>query len=329
MLNQWLDYFNMDKYWRWVAVGVSTGLGVILIRRYVAGPQCHSQALLRGKTVIITGASAGIGKATALELAKRHARIVMACRDVQKAEQAVKEIRAKTSNGELVVRKLDLSSLKSVREFAEKINREEVCVNVLINNAGIYQCPYELTEDGLELQMATNHFGHFLLVNLLLDKLKASVPSRVVIVSSGLHKRGRIDFDNLDGKKGYNKSAAYSNSKLANSLFARELARRTAGTGLNVYCMRPGMVRTELGRYVQFHPIVNFLAWPLGWLLIRDATSGCQTVVHCAVAEELDNVTGRFYANCVEEPWTKAAQDDELATKLWQVSEQITGLKPH
>jgi len=149
-----------------------------------------------------------------------------------------------------------------------------------------------------------------------------------VIVSSGLHKYGRIDFDNLDGKKEYSRSGAYNASKLANNLFARELARRTAGTGLSVYCLRPGMVRTELGRHVHFNPLVRFLTWPLAWLFVRNADAGCQTVVHCAVAEELNGVSGHFYSNCAEEPWSLVSLDDSLAMKLWQVSEQVTGLKP-
>jgi len=160
--------------WTWVAAGVSAGLGIMLIRRMVAGNVCQSQASLSGKTVVLTGASSGIGKATALELAKRGARVIMACRDVCKAESAVQDIRRQTSCGQLIVRNLDLASLKSVHEFAACMYDEEEFIHVLITNAGVYQYPYTLTEDGLEMQMAVNHFGHFLLVHLLLDKLKAS-----------------------------------------------------------------------------------------------------------------------------------------------------------
>jgi len=157
-----------------MAAGVSAGLGIALIRRSVAGNVFRSQTLLKGKTVLVTGANTGIGKATALELAKRGARVIMACRYVSKAERAVQDIRQQTDSGQLIVRRLDLASLQSVREFAACICQEEEFIHVLINNAGVYQCPYTLTEDGLEMQMAVNHFGHFLLVHLLLDKLKAS-----------------------------------------------------------------------------------------------------------------------------------------------------------
>jgi len=140
----------------------------------MAGNVCQSRVLLNGKTVVVTGASSGIGKATALELAKRGARVIMACRDIYKAEKAVQDIRQQTGSGQLIVRLLDLASLQSVRDFAASICLEEDFIHVLINNAGVYQYPYTLTEDSLEMQMAVNHFGHFLLVHLLLDKLKAS-----------------------------------------------------------------------------------------------------------------------------------------------------------
>ena len=165
----------LRNWWTWIAAGVTAGLGVMLIRRLVAGKVCQSRASLNGKTVVVTGASSGIGKATALELAKRGARVIMACRDIGKAENAVRDIRRQTNCGQLIVRKVDLASLKSVRDFAACICQEEESIHVLINNAGVYGYPYTLTNDGLEMQMAVNHFGHFLLVHLLLDKLKAGV----------------------------------------------------------------------------------------------------------------------------------------------------------
>ena len=161
------------QWWTWIAAGATAGIGLILIRRLVSGNVCQSQASMNGKTVVVTGASSGIGKATALELAKRGARVIMACRNICKAEKAVQDIRRQTSCGQLIVRKLDLASLASVRDFAACICQEEELIHVLINNAGVYGYPYTLTEDGLEMQMAVNHFGHFLLVNLLLDNLKA------------------------------------------------------------------------------------------------------------------------------------------------------------
>jgi len=242
---------SMHSKWKWIVLGAA-GVGILMIRRHMGGGVYRSRALMTGKTVIITGANTGIGKATATELAKREARVILACRDVAKGEKAAMDIRSVTKSGELIVRYLDLASFASIRSFVDEIQREHVHVNVLINNAGVYHCPERwTTEDGLEMQMGVNHFGHFLLTNLLLDGLKASVPSRVVVVSSGLHQYGNIEFNNLNSEYVYDKSAAYNNSKLANNLFARELARRCRSTGVHVHCLRPGMVRSDLGRHVQ------------------------------------------------------------------------------
>jgi len=169
----YLHEISSLKWLTWIAAGAIAGLGVMLIRRLVAGRMCQSQASLTGTTVLVTGASSGIGKSTALELAKRDARVIMACRDMYKAKKAMEDIRRQTRYGQLIVLKLDLASLQSVRDFAARVCQEEY-LHVLINNAGVYGCPYTLTEDGLEMQMAVNHFGHFLLVHLLLDKLRAS-----------------------------------------------------------------------------------------------------------------------------------------------------------
>ena len=183
-----VHYHALDHwYWKWIAIGVSTGIGLLLVRRRIAGAVCRCDTLLKGKTVIVTGANTGIGKATALEVARRYGRVIMACRDLKKGEAAKKEISSITPNGELVVRKLDLASLKSVREFARQICQEEICLHALVNNAGVMECPYQLTEDGLETHMAVNHFGHFLLTNLLLDKLKASIVSFFSETEIGLY----------------------------------------------------------------------------------------------------------------------------------------------
>lgn len=312
--------------WRWLVLG-ATGLGVLALRRYMAGGVCRSRALMTGKTVVITGANTGIGRATATELAKRDARVILACRDIDRANAAVREIRSQTGKGQLVVRKLDLASFQSIRDFAEGILDEESRLDVLVNNAGVYGCPFSTTEDGLEMQIGVNHFGHFLLTDLLLDKLKSSAPSRVVIVSSGLHKYGTIKFDNLNGEIEYNAEAAYKNSKLANNLFARELSRHLEGTGVGVFCLRPGMVRTDLGRHVQMPLLLRILGKFFGWLLIKSPYDGCQTVLYCSIAKELDGVSGNFYSNCKEERWSDVSLDDDKARKLWEISEKLTKLK--
>eukprot|EP00058_Branchiostoma_floridae_P005987 XP_002591475.1 hypothetical protein BRAFLDRAFT_105245 [Branchiostoma floridae] len=207
------------------AAGVFAGL--YLLRRHVRGQDCRSDARLDGKTAIVTGANSGIGRAAAQELAARGARVILACRDMTKAETAASDIRQATGNGNVVAGKLDLASLASVREFADHVNREEERLDILINNAGVMWCPQQYTADGFELQFGVNHLGHFLLTHLLLDLLTRSAPSRVVTVSAVGHAHANIDFDNLNGEKSYSPFQANFQSKLANALFSRELARRT------------------------------------------------------------------------------------------------------
>ncbi|ESN94573.1 hypothetical protein HELRODRAFT_185121 [Helobdella robusta] len=311
--------------WKWVLIGVA-GLGIVLIRRRMAGGKCRSKASMINKTVIITGANCGIGRATAFELARRHSRVILACRDVEVGLKVAQEITQKHEGSSVIVKKLDLASFSSIRSFAADINSTESRVDVLINNAGVYHCPFLLTEDGLETQMGVNHFGHFLLTNLLLNKLKSSAPSRIVIVSSGLGAFGSIDLENINSEKSYDKSRTYNNSKLANNLFARELSRRLENTGVSVYCLRPGMVRSKLGRHVEPSWIMKIIFWPISWLLVKSCYEGCQTVVYCSVDSQIEGVNGKFYADCHEEPWNEASNDLNLAQKLWLKSEKLTKL---
>jgi NAD(P)-dependent dehydrogenase (short-subunit alcohol dehydrogenase family) len=277
---------------------------------YIAGGVCTSQARLEGKTVIITGSNTGIGKETALNLAKRGARVIMACRNLQKAETALQEIVQKSGNENVVAKHLDLASLKSVREFSEDVNSNELRLDALINNAGV-MCLSTLTrtEDGFEMQMGVNHLGHFLLTNLLLDLLKKSAPSRIVVVSSMGHwmfTKTAFNFENMNGEIAYDKFDAYGQSKLANILFARELARRLKGTGVTANSLHPGIVASELSRHL---PMVmqgnNAIA---SWFL-KTSEQGAQTSIHLAVSEELEGVTGLYFADCKELP-------TELTTKL-------------
>ncbi|XP_036688559.1 retinol dehydrogenase 13 isoform X1 [Balaenoptera musculus] len=237
-------------------LGTAVG-GAVLLKDFVAGGACPSKTTIPGKTVIVTGANTGIGKQTALELAKRGGTIILACRDLEKCEAAAKEIRGETLNHHVNARHLDLASLKSIREFAAKIIEEEERVHILINNAAVMRCPHWTTEDGFEMQLGVNYLGHFLLTNLLLDKLKASAPSRIINLSSLAHVAGHIDFEDLNWeKRKYDTKAAYCQSKLAVVLFTKELSRRlqgACGTGVTVNALHPGVARTELGRHTGMH----------------------------------------------------------------------------
>jgi len=283
---------------------------------------------LQGKTALITGANCGLGLELAHDLARRGGKIILACRDLAKGKQAANEIRKAVKGAEVVPKVLDLASFTSIREFADEINQEETKLDILVNNAGVFQCEFMKTADDLEMQMGTNHMGHFLLTNLLLDLLKKSAPSRVVVVSSGLSKYGKIDFDNLNSEKDYNRKAGYNNSKLANNYFARELAAQLEGSGVDVHCLCPGMVRTNLGRHVipTYSLFAKLIGYPFYYLLVKSTWEGIQTILHCCLAPELEGVTGRLYRNCEEKPWFPNSNDTDIQKKLWEVSKKVTEL---
>ena len=295
-----------------------------ILRPYIAGGVCTSRAKLERKTVLVTGANTGIGKETALDLAKRGARVIMVCRNLHKAEAALKEIVQKSGNKNIVAKRLDLASLKSVREFAEDVSKNEARLDVLINNAGILtnNNTVSRTEDGFETHMRVNHLGHFLLTNLLLDLLKKSAPSRIVVVSSATHNSWGftttgLNFENMNGEIAYIPFEAYGQSKLANILFTRELARRLEGTGVTANSLHPGSIKTDIGRdfpilwSIIFHYIFPHFA--------KTSFEGAQTTIHLAVSEELDGVTGLYFVDCKEKRPGGTALDEQAAKKLWEV----------
>ncbi|XP_048376496.1 retinol dehydrogenase 12 isoform X4 [Stegostoma tigrinum] len=244
--------------------------------------------------ILITGANTGIGKETARDLARRGAVIIMACRDTEKGEAAAKEITEETGNGYVVVKKLDLADTKSIREFAKQINEEYQHLNILINNAGVMMCPYSKTVDGFELQLGVNHLA--------------------------AHTMGSINFDDLNSEKSYNSVKAYAQSKLANIMFTRELARKLEGTGVSVFSLHPGVVQTELARHL--NPVVR-----LGLTMLRPFTKspshGAETTIFCAVAEGLEEETGQYFKDCKRATCSQSAYDDEKAKKLWAISCQM------
>lgn len=312
-----------------IAAAAVAGMSLLALRKWFAGGVCRSKARLDGKTVLITGANIGIGKETAQDLARRGARVIMACRDMDKASEVAEEIRQKTGNGNVVIKKLDLASLESVRHLAEEIQHEEERLDLLINNAGIMMCPKWKTEDGFEMQFGVNHLGHFLLTNSLLDLLKKSSPSRVVNVSSLAHEKGQIHFDDINLDKDYDPYKSYRQSKLANVLFTRELARRLQGTGVTANSLHPGVVRTALGRHIMPTIAVwrRIIFAPFILLLFKTPWQGAQTTIHCAVAEELEHTSGLYFSDCAPKKVASQATDDEAARRLWELSAQMVGLK--
>uniref|UniRef100_A0A3P9IHA2 Retinol dehydrogenase 14a n=1 Tax=Oryzias latipes TaxID=8090 RepID=A0A3P9IHA2_ORYLA len=284
--------------------------------------------MMSGKTVIVTGANSGIGKATAAGIVRLQGRVIMACRDLTRAEEAARDIQLQTgADGSLVVvRYLDLASLTSVRAFCQGIIEDEPRLDVLINNAGVYQCPLTRTEDGFEMQFGVNHLGHFLLTHLLLDLLKRSAPSRVVVVSSKLYKHGDINFEDLNSEQSYDKAFAYSRSKLANLLFTCELARRLEGSGVTVNALTPGIVRTNLGRHVQVSVVAKPLFNLLSWGLFKTPEEGARTSVYLASSPDVEGVRGKCFADCRPQVLLDKATDQRVASKLWDISEVMVGV---
>lgn len=254
--------------------------------------------------------------------------MILACRNKEKAETAAYDIRRETGNNQVVFMQLDLASFKSIRSFAETFLKTEPRLDLLINNAGVVAAGQ--TEEGFGLAFGVNHLGHFLLTNLLLERLQQCSPSRVVTVSALLHRLGSIDFpllasrkDFVTGQSTYHNFQAYCHSKLCNVLFTRELANRLEGTGVTCYCLHPGVIYTELCR--SFSVWQQLLMLPLAKLFFLDPEGGSQTTLHCALQEGIEPLSGRYFSNCALQQVGARGRDDALAKKLWEVSERLTG----
>uniref|UniRef100_UPI0035901C0E retinol dehydrogenase 14 n=1 Tax=Myxine glutinosa TaxID=7769 RepID=UPI0035901C0E len=316
----------------WVSVGTAA---VCLSRAFLSWlrgdrkPQLGasgSERTMLGRTVLVTGANSGIGRGTVVGLARLGARVLLACRDKDAANQAIEEIRRDVPDAKLVFKRLDLASIASIRTFCNEVVDEEPRLDVLVNNAGVFRCPYAKTEGGFEVQFGVNHLGHFLLTNLLLDLLKRSAPSRIVVVSSSLYKRGRINFEDLNSEKDYDPGFAYAQSKLANLMFCRELFKRLEGTEVTVNALHPGMVRTNLGRHVNIPLLARPLFHLVSWSLFRTPEEGARTVIYLASSPEVQGLSGQYFGDCKQEQLLPIATDDAVACKLWEVSENMVGI---
>ncbi|XP_033207588.1 retinol dehydrogenase 14-like isoform X2 [Belonocnema kinseyi] len=251
---------------------------------------------LECKVTIITGSNSGIGKATALDFAKRGARVIMACRNLAKANVAKEEIVKLSGNENVVVRHVDLASLRSVRNFAQNIISTEDRLHVLVNNAGIAGVANIKSEDDIDLGLQVNHYAPFLLTNLLIDLLRKSAPSRIIHVSSKMHKMGSLDFDNMNCEKGMNILTVYVNSKLYNVIGSNEIARRLEGTGVTSNSLHPGVIRTEI--YQNFNAVGRYLLNKTCDLFFKTAEQGAQTTIYLAVSDEVANCSGRYFKDC-------------------------------
>jgi NAD(P)-dependent dehydrogenase (short-subunit alcohol dehydrogenase family) len=289
----------------------------------------------KGKIVIVTGANAGLGYETALALAKKEATVIMACRNLRKAEIARESILKEVPQANLEIMEIDLSKLKSVRSFAKMFLAKYDALHVLINNAGVMMPPYEKTEDGFELQMGANYFGHFLLTGLLLETIMKTPESRVVSLSSLAHKLGDIHFDNLHWESDYDRMKAYQQSKLACLIFSFELQRRLERVGASTISVgaHPGISITELGKHQS--KLKYFLFKIFGNHLLHKPADGALPTVMAAIKPDVKG--GEYYGPTGNKKETKGppglarskskARDEDMAKRLWSISEDLTGMK--
>ncbi len=281
---------------------------------------------MTGKVVLVTGGTGGIGKATAIGLAALGARVGITGRDLGRAEQAAAEIRTASGNPAVDAFAADMSSQAEVRRLAVAVIGAYPRLNVLVNNVGGFWAHRHPTVDGLEHTFAVNHLASFLLTSLLLDRLKASAPARVVTVSSHVQAEGRIDFDDLQGARDYSGQRAYSQSKLANILFTNELARRLEGSHVTATSLHPGFVRTDFGAEDQasFFAVISTLVRPF----LKTPAQGAQTSIYLASAPDMDSVTGQFFVDGKPKAANKVAYDPIMLARLWQTSAGLVGLEP-
>ncbi|MBK04225.1 MAG: SDR family oxidoreductase [Deltaproteobacteria bacterium] len=272
----------------------------------------------KGKVYVITGANTGIGKVTALELAKRGGRILMACRSEQKALPVVEEVQKESGNSDVHFIKLDLASLSSVKTCASHILDTEERLDVLINNAGVASIRGE-TQEGFELAFGVNHLGHFLFTQLLLPLLKKSTPSRVVTVASKAHYsvKGALNLDAVKGATDtYVGLKEYEVSKLCNILFTKELAKRLEGSGVTCYALHPGVVASDIWRRIP--GIIR----PLAKMFMISNEEGAKTTLYCATSPDVAGESGLYYDECKQKKPSKLARDEALASELWRRSEE-------
>jgi len=279
---------------------------------------------MNGKICLVTGATNGIGKATAQALAQMGATVVMVGRDAQKAAQVTEEIRVASNNQHVDWLLADLSSQQDIRRLATEFKSKYSQLHVLLNNAGGTFRTRQLSVDGIEMTFALNHLAYFLLTNLLLDTIKASAPARIINISSDAHSGGKIDFDNLQGERSYSSFGPYANSKLANILFTTELARRLEGTGVTVNALHPGFTNTGFGKN---NPglLMNIMGVIVP-LIARSPEKGAETSLYLASSPEAQSITGKYFVDCKVSQPAPQATNTAVAKKLWDVSAELVHL---
>jgi NAD(P)-dependent dehydrogenase (short-subunit alcohol dehydrogenase family) len=280
---------------------------------------------ISGKTVLITGATSGIGLEASAKLAEMGAELVLVGRDRARGEAAVAAVKRRSGSNAVALMHCDFTSLAQIRALAADVVASRPRLHVLINNAGSVSASRVMTEVGIEQTFMVNHLGPFLLTNLLLDLLKRSAPARIVTVASAAHRQGDMPFDDLQFESGrYGIMRAYSRSKLANVLFTAELARRLAGTGVTANCLHPGAVATNIWSRAPWYtqPLLA-----LAKLFMISAEKGADTIVYLAASPEVESLTGGYYERNRRTLPSAIAQDDAIAKSLWDRSASLVGLE--
>lgn len=289
--------------------------------------KCINRVRLDGKVVIITGANSGIGFETAKELAARGAETILACRNVNSAKEAAEKIKNQlgtSSTHKILPMELNLANLASIKNFVETVKRSHPEIHILINNAAVSypRSVRKVTDDGFEIHFGVNYLGHFFLTLLLLDTLKKSKPSRIIIVSSMLHEKAKLNIDDLNAENAPESINLYASSKLANIYFCRELARQLENSGVNVYTLCPGWVYTGLFRNYKPKWYHYIAVAPIAFFFMKSAKQGAQTVVYCATEPKLIEENGFLYRDC--KPYnSKYNFNNELGVKLWETSKKM------
>jgi NAD(P)-dependent dehydrogenase (short-subunit alcohol dehydrogenase family) len=287
-----------------------------------------SASSMQGKTILITGATSGIGRATASALAKTGATIYCAGRDPERSEATVSTIQADSGNQQVYGLLADLASFEQIRNLADEVHQRTKRLDVLVNNAGAWFMRRQLSQDGIELTFALNHLAYFLLTNLLLDILKSTAAeaseARIVNVSSAAHQGAKIHFDDLQFQHGYGGMRAYSQSKLANLLFTYELARRLEGTGVTANALHPGFVAS---RFATNNGPLAKIAMRLARFIAISPEQGAQTSIYLASSPEVKGVSGKYFVKSHPQDSDPASYDVEAARRLWEISAQMVGLK--
>jgi len=282
----------------------------------------HYKSDLTGKVIIVTGPTTGIGVETAKVLALTKAHIILAARSGQKGRELEKQLKEETKNEKIEWLPLDLDDLISVKKFVELFLAKNLPLHVLLLNAATQVYGREKTKQGYEKTFGVNHIAHFYLTNLLVDKLKASGPARVVVVASNLHTQGVIDFNDLmNDQRVFFGLKVYANSKLANVLFANEMSRKLEGTGVTVCSLHPGVIATGLPR--DLNVILRYIYFFVSAPFSKSIAQGAATSVYCAVAPELEKINGKYYQDCNALEASETARDTKIASRLWEVTEKL------